>query len=96
MRVTLVYYCTPISNVLKSNPIKFFLYSSLKKFLRALFFLQRKYRDYVVIGSNSVNDISGLHRHHEQTRFYAKKSWPADSDFILNIRLNNLALLETN
>ena len=60
------------------------------------YFLQRKYREYVVIGSNSVNDISGLHLHHEQKRFYAQKSWPADSDFILNIRLKNLALLETN
>ena len=32
MRVTLVYYCTPISNVLKSNPIKFFYIAVLKNF----------------------------------------------------------------
>ena len=49
----------------------------------------------VVIGSNSVNDISDLHWYHEQTRFYAQKSLPADSDFSLNIRLINPALLET-
>ena len=78
-------------------PIRlFFSYSSLKKFRYALFSLQRKCGDYVVIGSNNLNAISGLHRHHEQIRFYAQRSWPADSNFRMNIRLKNLALLETD
>ena len=50
---------------------------------------------YVVIRSNNLNTISGLHRHHEQIRFYAQKSWPADSNFRMNIRLKNVALIET-
>ena len=50
---------------------------------------------YVVIRSNNLNAISGLHRHHEQTRFYAQRSWPADSNLRINIRLKNLALIET-
>ena len=90
--ITLVYWLWPISNVLKSNPINFFYNSSLRC---ALFSLQRKCRDYVVIRSNILNAISGLHRHHEQIRFYAQKSWPADSNLRMNIRLKSLALLET-
>ena len=50
---------------------------------------------YVVIRSNNLNAISGLHRHHEQTRFYVQKSWTADSNLRINIRLKNLALIET-
>ena len=47
---------------------------------------------YVVIRSNNLNAISGFHRHQEQTRFYAQKSWRADS----NLRIKkNLALIET-
>ena len=50
---------------------------------------------YFVIRSNNLNAISGLHRHHEQTRFYAQKSWPADSNLRINILLKNLPLIET-
>ena len=50
---------------------------------------------YVVIRSNNLNAISGLHRHHEQTRFYAQKSWPADSNLRINILLKNPPLIET-
>ena len=42
-----------------------------------------------------MNAISGLHRHHEQTRFYAQKSWPADSNLRINILLKNPPLIET-
>ena len=42
-----------------------------------------------------MNAISGLHRHHEQTRFYAQKSWPADSNLRINILLKNPPLVET-
>ena len=50
---------------------------------------------YVVIRSNNLNAVSGLHRHHEQTRFYAQKSWPADSNLRINILLKNPPLIET-
>ena len=50
---------------------------------------------YVVIRSNNLNAISGLYRHHEQTRFYAQKSWPADSNLRINILLKNPPLIET-
>ena len=76
------------------NPIRlFFFYNS--SLPCALFSLQRKCRDYVVIRSNDLNAISGLHWHHEQTRFYGQKSWPADSNLRMNIRLKNLAFLQT-
>ena len=50
---------------------------------------------YFVIRSNNLNAISGLHRHHEQTRFYAQKSWPADSNLRINILLKSPPLIET-
>ena len=50
---------------------------------------------YFVIRSNNLNAISGLHRHHEQTRFYSQKSWPADSNLRINILLKNPPLIET-